>query len=651
MTLITLFFAILGLSFLIFIHELGHYLMARHVGMRVETFAIGFGKAVASWKRGDTTWQIGWIPFGGYVKIAGSETDSEQDPYDIPDGFFGRPPIDRIKVLLAGPLANLLFALVAFTGLWMMGGREKNFSEYTPIIGWVDPKSELFEKGIRPGDEIHAYNSYSYRGAKDHLYGPMTSDGTIHIEGLKVDYTTGDKKGFDYEIPVYSHPDSLQKGIMTSGILYPANYINYNTFGSNPNPLPENSPLKNAGLEYGDRILWVDGVLIFSGYQLNQVLNDSRSLVTIQRGNEHLLRRVPRVEIQELKMDNAARDELIDWQFEAHLNTQKTQKLAFIPYNLTNGAVVEGPLRYIDSDNQTAADSVIPFADVEEPLKVGDRIIAIDGQPITKSFELLNALQNHKVLVIVEHNPDLAQPVSWDEATADFDKQIQWNELKKIIDTVGTNAAVTKAGEYRLLAPVVPKMRSEIQFNPQTQALVVAQSLEQKKELENIQDPEKRHQAMTMLLNRDRELLLGLPGVQDRKVDYNPNPFQLFFNVTEEIWRTLKALFTGALSPKWISGPVGIVQVMQENSMSGVKEALYLLGAISVNLGLLNLLPLPVLDGGGIVMHGFELITRRRLDPKIMEKIIIPCAILLIGLFLFFTYNDLSRLLGKYFKL
>src|SRR5438132_112941 len=107
MTLVSLFYvvlAVLGLSFLIFIHELGHFWMARRVGMRVETFAIGFGKPIFSWIRDGVKWQIGWLPFGGYVKIAGTETEEGNDPFSVADGFYGKSPWDRIKVAIMGPL-------------------------------------------------------------------------------------------------------------------------------------------------------------------------------------------------------------------------------------------------------------------------------------------------------------------------------------------------------------------------------------------------------------------------------------------------------------------------------------------------------------------------------------------------------------------
>ena len=104
--------------------------------------------------------------------------------------------------------------------------------------------------------------------------------------------------------------------------------------------------------------------------------------------------------------------------------------------------------------------------------------------------------------------------------------------------------------------------------------------------------------------------------MQDERVQYNPNPIVLFDKVFEEIWHTLKALFTGALNPKWMSGPIGIVQVVHDNSMVSIKEALFWLGAISLNLGVLNLLPLPVLDGGTICFSLYEIITEGSLKQR-----------------------------------
>lgn len=637
--------AVLGLSFLIFIHELGHYFMARRVGMRVETFAIGFGKPIYSWEKDGVKWQIGWLLFGGYVKIAGVDLDDTKNPYEITDGFFGKSPLDRIKVAIMGPAVNIVFAFVAFTLLWMAGGRQKHFTDFTTKIGWVDPASELYADGVRPGDEITAYGEHSYQGAKDHLYAPMTSADKLLVKGFKLDYSNGNKTPFQYTVKVYPHPSALEKGIVTAGITQPASYIFYDRLpGGGENPLPEGSPLKDSGIQYGDRIFWVDGEMIFSLPQLNHILSGDKVLLTIERNGETKLLRIPRVPVQELKLDHGFREELIDWQFESHLNNIKFQNLYTIPYNLTNNAVVENAVKFIDREKQEEAFPTEEYSALEMPLEPGDKIIAISGKPISHSAELLKELQTYSVNVIVERSNELHQPETWKHADTAFDQEINWKDLQTIANSIGTSKPVTEKGNLILLAPIVPKIRSEFALSPEKQALMATELQEQKKAVDSIEDPERRNHALRLLQKQEKRLLLGLPGLQDRPVSYNPAPTTLFFSVFEEIWRTLIALFSGALNPKWISGPIGIVQVVQETSMTSIKEAIYWLGAISLNLGILNLLPIPVLDGGTILMSLIEMVTRRRMHPKTLEKVIIPFAILLIGFFIFLTYNDLSRL-------
>lgn len=640
--------AILGISFLIFIHELGHYIMARRVGMRVETFSIGFGRPIYSWESNGTKWQIGWLLFGGYVKIAGAELDKDQNPYEIPDGFFGKKPLDRIKVAVMGPVANLLFAIIAFAALWVLGGREKNFSEHTKIIGWIDPNSELYENGIRPGDEITAYDNEPYKSSTDNLYAPMRGGDRIHVKGLKVDYKTDEKVPFDYDVKLYQHPSALEKGIRTAGIIQPASYIIYNKLADgSENPLPEGSPLQDSGIQYGDRIVWVDGEEVFSLSELNHILSGKTALLTVQRGPNTFLLRVPRVQVQELRSEPYFKEELTDWQFEAKLNNIKIQNLFMIPYNITNNNVVEEQLKFIDKDQEEEAFPKTAYSSMEEPLLPGDRIIAINGKPIQHASELLRELQTYRVNVIVQRDGEILKSESWTNADNEFDKEINWNDLQHITQTIGTKSPVDHYDSFYLLNPITPKPRSEFVLSPDKQALYAAELKEQRKAIESIDDTERKNQALRLLDKQEKRLMLGLPMIQDRKVQYNPSPFELFANVFQEIQRTLTALLSGALNPKWMVGPVGIIQVVHDTSMTSLKEAMYWLGAISLNLGILNLLPIPVLDGGTILMSLIEMVTGRKLHPKTLERLIIPFAILLIGFFIFLTYNDIMRIFSS----
>lgn len=644
MNLVYMLLAILGLGFLIFIHELGHYWMARRVGMRVDTFAIGFGKPIYSWEKDGVKWQIGWLPFGGYVKIAGMDSDAGKDAYEIPDGFYGKGPWNRIKVAFMGPAVNLLFAFFLFALLWALGGREKPFSEVTSKIGWVDPHSELFAKGVRPGDEVVAYDGKDFQGLKDHLYATMVGGREVLLKGNRQDYVTKEKAPFEYPLKAYTPANAIDGSRKTLGIIVPANYLIYSP-PSNPSVNVENFPLARSGIVAGDRVIWVDGELIFSTMQLENLLNDGRALLTIKRKGTTLLARVPRVAAEELKFTQEFKDELEDWQFESDLKGEKLQHLYVIPYNLTNDCVVEGELHFIDSDKEQEAFVRRPFSSLEAALQPEDIITAVDGHPVDKAYQLLRLLQERSVNIIVQRDTAAIEKVPSDRVDDNFDQHLDLKQIEAIATTIGSETKISQIGPYWLLHPVVPKKEKDLVLGDEAEQLAMAHE----KLLQSIEDKEKRRLVENLIEQKRNKLMIGISPV-DRKVEYNPSPIQMFNNVFDEIVYTLSALFSGSLSPKFLSGPVGIIQVVQNTWLVGAKEALFWIGAISLNLGILNLLPIPVLDGGTIAFSLVEMVTRRRLHPKTLEKIILPFVVLLIGFFIFVTYHDLLRIFTGFWR-
>ncbi|MFL6766127.1 MAG: RIP metalloprotease RseP [Sphingomicrobium sp.] len=141
----------------VFFHELGHYLMARLFRIPAETFSIGFGSELAGWtdKQG-TRWKIAWLPLGGYVKFVGDmgpasdPADLETIPEHLRDRAFQlRPVWQRFLVVLAGPMANFLLAIVIFAAFFtLIGAPQSN------IVGAVEPNSAAQVAGLQPGDRI-----------------------------------------------------------------------------------------------------------------------------------------------------------------------------------------------------------------------------------------------------------------------------------------------------------------------------------------------------------------------------------------------------------------------------------------------------------------------------------------------------------------
>lgn len=144
---------------LVFVHEMGHYLVARWFGTKVEKFSIGFGREILGWtdKRG-TRWKIGWMPLGGYVQFAGDLNAASQpnpDMSDVPDEeraalFQFKPVGQRFLIILAGPMINFLFAIVLFMGIFATYGQAQN----APIVSAIEEGSVADQAGFELGDEI-----------------------------------------------------------------------------------------------------------------------------------------------------------------------------------------------------------------------------------------------------------------------------------------------------------------------------------------------------------------------------------------------------------------------------------------------------------------------------------------------------------------
>jgi len=154
LTTILSFLAVLGV--LIFIHELGHYLAARHVGVRVEAFSIGFPPTALAKQVGDTEYRISWLPVGGYVKLFGQNV-TDEDP-DDPANYAAKSLFQRLYILAAGPAMNLLFALIFMPLVFWIGMDIPAYLNEAPYIQNVQQDSYADQLGVRANDEIIAVN-------------------------------------------------------------------------------------------------------------------------------------------------------------------------------------------------------------------------------------------------------------------------------------------------------------------------------------------------------------------------------------------------------------------------------------------------------------------------------------------------------------
>jgi regulator of sigma E protease len=142
----------LVLGVLVFVHEFGHYAVAKLCGVRIEVFSLGFGKRLIGFRKGDTDYRISLLPIGGYVKMAG-ENPMENRTGD-PGEFMSHPRWQRFLVAIAGPAMNIILAIVVLAGLYMVRHAYEAFTKAPVDVAWITPDSLAGKAGLQPGDRI-----------------------------------------------------------------------------------------------------------------------------------------------------------------------------------------------------------------------------------------------------------------------------------------------------------------------------------------------------------------------------------------------------------------------------------------------------------------------------------------------------------------
>lgn len=154
MTTIIYFIFVLGI--LIFIHELGHFLLAKRIGVQVEKFSLGFGPKLVGFRRGETEYLISALPLGGYVKMKGEDPGEEltNDPRE----FNSRSVGERLRIICAGPLMNLILPFLLMPIVYLIGIQLPSYLDEEPLVGWVMEGSPAESSDLRPGDKFISIN-------------------------------------------------------------------------------------------------------------------------------------------------------------------------------------------------------------------------------------------------------------------------------------------------------------------------------------------------------------------------------------------------------------------------------------------------------------------------------------------------------------
>jgi len=294
------FEVVLLFNLLIGVHELGHFLAAKWRGLKIDRFAIWFGKPIWKTKIGGVEYALGWIPAGGYVSLPQMATmeaiegKTEETEAPLPNVS----PLDKIIVAFAGPLFS--FGLAVFFAVIVWGvGKPSNETDDSTIIGWVDPTGPAGKAGLQPGDTIlevdgHAVSHFDAFTQDSVKWRIVTSEGT----NIAIKYLRDGKEGMAYPVPFHRPTKWYERKALRQILIASA-------AKSVVMDIASNSPVALAGIKTGDEIVALNGQHLYS---FNPVLELESSwtnrapepiTLTIKRGTEQFDRTLLAVKPQQ----------------------------------------------------------------------------------------------------------------------------------------------------------------------------------------------------------------------------------------------------------------------------------------------------------------------------------------------------------------
>lgn len=597
----------LGIGLVIFVHELGHFLAARWCGVRVEVFSLGFGPRLFGWRRNGTMYQLSAVPLGGYVKMAGEE-GLEEGHAPRSDELPSKSVGQRFLIYSGGVLMNVAFALIVFPLILMAGVR---FPE--PLVD-VQPGGPAWSAGIQPdtrvlsvnGNEVYAFHHIVQEVA---LGSPEGTDLVVLDPGSKTPRDV-------HVVPTYNKA----LGAYAIGISAP-------TDPEGRIEVTPDSAAAAAGLRTEDAIVEVVGGV--SGLPVFD------QLVAAEQSGDPVTLRVRRADGSESTV------------------------------TVTPRAAENPPLRLgVEPLYGRVADvRPTPFV-ASTGLKKGDRIAEVGGSKVAYSYDVVRAVSNAEhaseeaartLHLKVERDGALVDlpPVALKPGdTARFDREVALGA-----DMDGSRIAVMPRSAAARAGIQNGDRIASIDGRPVARFDDVLDAVKKVKDDRPLEIVVERGagDGMATITASVAMQPLSLPeyGVNSREPTYiykATSPGQAVkvgiassWKLVQESWLTLKRILLGSVSGSNIGGIITISVVSHSWAADGIAKLLFFLCMLSMNLAFLNVLPIPLLDGGHLFFLLIEKIKGSPVSEKVLGYSQLVGIVLIVSLMVYVTYNDVVR--------
>jgi len=689
---------LLGLSLVIFFHELGHFLAAKWCGVKIEKFAIGFGKELLGFTRGETRYSINALPLGGYVKMLGQEDFTVDKSGELvvksdPRSYPHKPVGQRMLIVSAGVIMNVIFAAVFFTIAFLMG-----LEVMPPKVGTVLPDTPAFRAGLKPGDKIIAINDRRMTEWTDIMMSIVLSD-----PGKPLRVTVRrDGKILNLQVePEYNEYARVRQiGIGNPQTLT----IAYAGWAGGP---------EEGRLQVGDVIVALNGRPV---KDVNEVLmaisaaagkpvtltvertlpDGTKKRVTVSRRaritmlpveTPNLLGAVPRVRIGEIKPDSPADlaglregDVIIEWDGIVNptwkqISENVLQNFGFdIPVRVIRAGKVlertllvrpEKPFTWtgkakpqigvtyrgeIDEEHLVVA-AVLPDSPMARAGLVRGAVIkTVNGQSLRDWFDLIDALKKYNgqtVEIGFEVAGELRKGRLRVPRSICAELGITPFPHGSIISIAGQRAVKVVEPDGRIVSYSVSYWRG-------TQA-ALKQHIGQEVEIRYQVGAEIKTARGLVTDDLTDPWYMRIWFIESF-ITYPEKMLLRTANPVKAVWWGLKRtgyfliqayitikqmVFTQQIGVENIRGPVGIVRIGAKIAEAGLAQLIYFLAFLSANFAVINFLPLPIVDGGHFMFLIIEKIKGKPLSLRVQMITQIIGLALIFGAFIFLTIQDI----------